>query len=65
MLRVIDASRQQSSYRVRRAPVSGELQWLARDGDQGETVHDSEPETTLWLRLHNLLLGVLVPEQLL
>ncbi len=65
MLRVIDASRQQSAYRVRRAPGSGELQWLARDGDQGETVHDSEPESTLWLRLHNLLLGVLVPEQLL
>jgi len=65
MLRVIDASREHSAYRVRRAPGSGELQWLARDGDQGETVHDSEPESTLWLRLHNLLLGVLVPEQLL
>jgi putative cardiolipin synthase len=65
MLRVIDASREHGAYRVRRAPGSGELQWLARDGDLGETVHDSEPESTPWLRLHNLLLGVLVPEQLL
>ena len=64
MLRVIDANRDTSAYRVRRAP-SGELQWLARDGDQGETVHNSEPESTFWLRLHNLLLGLLVPEQLL
>jgi cardiolipin synthase C len=65
MLRVIDASREQSAYLVRRAPGSGQLQWLARDGDQGETVYETEPESTLWLRLHNLLLGVLVPEQLL
>jgi cardiolipin synthase C len=62
--RVIDANRQLGALRVRRAPSAPGLQWVARD-EAGETVHDEEPESTLWLRLHNLLLGVLVPEQLL
>ena len=61
---VVDVSRLQSAYRVRRSPESGQLQWLVRD-NQGETVHDTEPEASFWLRLHNAVLGVFVPEQLL
>ena len=65
MLRVIDASRQRGAYRVRRAPEGDALQWLVSDDGQPPTVLDSEPESTFWLRLHNAVFGVLVPEQLL
>jgi len=40
------------------------LQWLTMDGDT-ETVLTEEPETSPWLRLHNLLVSPFVPEQLL
>ncbi|MBL8350923.1 MAG: phospholipase D family protein [Burkholderiaceae bacterium] len=63
MLRVIRVSREQSAYRVQRAP-SGGLQWHAVDGD-AEQVLLEEPESSVWLQLHNLILGPLVPEQLL
>ena len=63
MLRVIKISRTQNAYRVRHN-AAGQLQWVAVD-DGGETVLDTEPESTLWQRLQNLLMGGVVPEQLL
>ena len=63
MQRVIRISRVQNAYRVRRG-TDGQLQWVAVDDDK-EIVHHSEPESSLWQRLQNILLGGLVPEQLL
>ena len=63
MLRVIKISRTQNAYRVRHN-AARQLQWVAVDDDR-ETVLDTEPESTLWQRIQNLLMGGLVPEQLL
>ena len=63
MLRVIKISRTQNAYRVRHN-AAHQLQWVAVDDDR-ETVLDEEPESTLWMRLQNLLMGGVVPEQLL
>ena len=63
MLQVIKISRTQNAYRVR-LNAARQLQWVAVDDDR-ETVLDEEPESTLWQRLQNLLLGGVVPEQLL
>ena len=63
MLRVIKVSREQSAYRVQRSPAGG-LQWRVVDGDADEVLLE-EPESSVWLKLHNLILGPLVPEQLL
>lgn len=63
MQRVIHISREQNAYRVRRG-ADGALQWTAVDDDK-ELVHHSEPESTLWQRLQNTILGGFVPEQLL
>ena len=63
MKRVIRISRVQNAYRVRRG-ADGALQWVAVD-DDAEIVHHSEPESSLWLRLKNVLLSGFVPEQLL
>ena len=63
MLRVVKVSREQSAYRVQRSPTGG-LQWRVVDGDADEVLLE-EPESSVWLKLHNLILGPLVPEQLL
>ncbi len=64
VLRVVRVSRLQSAYRVRRGP-DGQLQWLVTDDNDKIVVHDSEPESSVWMHLHNLIFGFLVPEQLL
>ena len=64
LLRVISISRLESAYRVRLKPGSTSLQWLTMDGDN-EVILGVEPESSWWLRLHNMLLGWFVPEQLL
>jgi putative cardiolipin synthase len=63
LLRIINISKLQSAYRVR-LDDHGNLQWLSMDEDN-ERVLTEEPETTLWLRLHNMLVSPFVPEQLL
>ena len=63
MQRVVKVSREQSAYRVQRSPTGG-LQWRVVDGDADEVLLE-EPESSFWLKLHNLILGPLVPEQLL
>ena len=63
MLQVISISKLQNAYRVRQ-DASGGLQWVAVDDDQ-ERVHHTEPESSVWQRLQNFILGGFVPEQLL
>jgi putative cardiolipin synthase len=64
LLRVINISKLESAYRLRLDPESSHLQWLTMDEDK-ETVLGAEPESSFWLRVHNMLLGWVVPEQLL
>jgi cardiolipin synthase C len=64
VIRVINISKLQGSYRLRFAPDGERLQWLATD-DQGEVVLSEEPEVTPMLRLKIMLLAPFVPEQLL
>jgi cardiolipin synthase C len=64
IVRVIDASRQRSSYRLRFGSDGSTLQWIARRGEE-DVVLTSEPEVTPAIRLRNMLLMLFVPEQLL
>jgi putative cardiolipin synthase len=63
LLRIVNISKLQSAYRVR-LDGHGNLEWLSMD-DNNEMVLTDEPETTFWLRLHNMLVSPFVPEQLL
>ena len=64
VIRVINISKLQSSYRLRFAPDGQSLEWLALD-EEGEVVLSEEPEVTLFMRLQNMFLAPFVPEQLL
>ncbi len=64
VIRVINISKLQSSYRLRFGPDGQGLEWLATD-DQGEVVFSQEPEVSPFMRLQNMLLAPFVPEQLL
>ena len=64
MLRVINISKLEGAYRVRLEPGTTQLQWLTTEEDK-EVILGVEPESTFWLRVHNMLLGWFVPEQLL
>jgi putative cardiolipin synthase len=64
VIRVLDMSQRQSSYRLRFAPDGRSLEWLAADRN-GQTVHSQEPEVTLYMRFETMLLAPFVPEQLL
>lgn len=63
MLQVIAISKLQNAYRVSQ-DASGNLQWVAVDDEQKQ-VHHTEPESSFWQRLQNIILGGFVPEQLL
>jgi cardiolipin synthase C len=64
VIRVINISKLQSSYRLRFAADGQSLEWLATD-EQGEVVLTEEPEVTPLMRFRNMLLAPFVPEQLL
>jgi cardiolipin synthase C len=64
VIRVINISKLQSSYRLRFATDGQSLEWLATD-DQGDVVLSEEPEVTPRMRFQNMLLAPFVPEQLL
>ena len=64
LLRVINISKLEGAYRVRLEPGTTQLQWLTTEEDK-EVVLGVEPESSFWLRAHNMLLGWFVPEQLL
>ena len=63
MLQVISISKLQNAYRVSQGAAGG-LQWVAVDDDK-ERVQHTEPESSFWQRLQNIILGGFVPEQLL
>ena len=65
LLRVIDISKLEGAYRVRREPGGAALQWLTLDPESDEVIARGEPESSFWPRLRNRLLGWFVPEQLL
>ena len=62
VLRIFHISKLQSSYRLRFAPGQQSIEWLTMD-DEGEMVLTEEPDSTFFLRLQNVLLSPLVPEQ--
>ncbi|MBU1359990.1 MAG: phospholipase D family protein [Gammaproteobacteria bacterium] len=64
MLRVINISKLQNSYRLRLDSVSGELEWLTSDGEK-EVILRAEPESTFFQRFYNSLIAPIVPEMLL
>jgi cardiolipin synthase C len=64
VIRVINISKLQSSYRLRVAPDGQSLEWLATD-DRGDVVLSTEPEVTPLMRFQNMLFAPFVPEQLL
>ena len=64
VIRVVNISKLQYSYRLRFAPDGQSLEWLATD-DQGDVVLTEEPEVTPFRHLQNMLLAPFVPEQLL
>jgi putative cardiolipin synthase len=64
VVRVIDAARSRSSYRLRLTSDGDGLEWVVM-GDPHETVLSVEPEASAITRLRNMLLEPFVPEQLL
>ncbi len=62
VIRVINLSKLQSAYRVRFGPDGRSLEWLTMD-DDAEVILTQEPDSTLYLRLQNLLVAPFVPEQ--
>jgi putative cardiolipin synthase len=64
MLRVINVSKLQNSYRLRLAKDTGTLEWLTTDGEK-EMILTSEPESSFFKRLYNSLIAPIVPETLL
>ncbi len=63
LLRIVNISKLQSAYRVR-LDKKGNLEWLSMDEDK-EMILSVEPESSFWMRVHNMLIGPFVPEQLL
>jgi putative cardiolipin synthase len=64
MLRVINISKLQNSYRLRIDKETGALQWLTTDGEK-ELILTSEPEAGFFQRFYNSLVAPIVPEMLL
>ncbi len=64
MLRIINISKLQNSYRLRLAKPAGTLEWLTTDGEQ-EVVLTTEPESGFFKRFYNSLIAPIVPEMLL
>ncbi len=64
LARVITISKTQSAYRLRLNPNTQAIEWQG-SGDEGDVVYTSEPESSFWMRLHNMLIAPFVPEQLL
>jgi putative cardiolipin synthase len=64
VIRVIDATKVQSAWRLRFAADGESLQWYSTS-DAQESVLASEPDVGPLVRLRNMLLAPFVPEQLL
>jgi putative cardiolipin synthase len=64
VVRVIDATRRQSAYRLQFGPDGRSLEWLVT-GDPNVPALSSEPDVHPFVNFRNMLLGPFVPEQLL
>lgn len=64
LLRIINISKLESSYRLRLAGADGALEWLSTDGEN-EMILTSEPESSFFQRFYNTLVAPIVPEMLL
>ena len=64
MLRTINVSKLQNSYRLRLAKETEGLEWLTSDGEK-EMILTREPESGFWQRFYNMLIAPIVPEMLL
>jgi putative cardiolipin synthase len=64
VVRVIDATRRQGSYRVRLAADGERLEWLGMEGPS-TSVLASEPDVHPLVQFRNMLLAPFVPEKLL
>ncbi|MGO4391440.1 phospholipase D family protein [Variovorax sp. M-6] len=64
MLRVINISKLQNSYRLRLDKSTGAIEWLTTDGEK-EMILTSEPESGFFKRFYNSLIAPIVPEMLL
>jgi cardiolipin synthase C len=64
LLRVINISKLQNSYRLRLATGTRKIEWLTTDGER-EMVLTDEPESGFLQKLYNRLLAPFVPEMLL
>jgi putative cardiolipin synthase len=65
MLRLMDLDKLQASYRLRLAPGTDAVQWLAMNDDGEVAVLDEEPDVDLWTLFWLTLLSPLAPEELL
>jgi putative cardiolipin synthase len=64
VMRVVDAVRMESAYRLRFGPDGDNLEWVAM-GDRPDVALSSEPEVTPLMHFQSLLLTPFVPDQLL
>ena len=64
VLRVVNISKLDAAYRVRRDAKTRLIEWLTSDGDK-EVILTVEPESSFWGRIRNAFYGIFVPEQLL
>ena len=64
MLRLMDLDKYQAAYKLRLQPDTDNIQWLTLN-DDGEVVHDSEPDADPWLLFWLGILAPLAPEELL
>jgi putative cardiolipin synthase len=64
VLRIVDISRLQNSYRVRLSASSGAIEWLTIE-DGREVVLPTEPETGRLQRFYLNLIAPFIPESLL
>ena len=65
LLRVINISKLESAYKVRLAPGGNEPRSGSTIEDDKPVVLTEEPESSFWLRLHNMVFGWFVSDQLL
>jgi putative cardiolipin synthase len=64
MLRIINVSKLQNSYRLRLAQSTDTIEWLTNDGEN-EIILNTEPESGFFKRLYNNIIAPFVPEMLL
>jgi putative cardiolipin synthase len=64
IMHVLEATRLQSSYRLRFAPDGKSLEWVIV-GDPRKSVLASEPDVSPFVQFRNMLLKPFVPEHLL